>query len=79
MGSEIPLSDQALIRIDVWAPRDIRKVEITRNTYVLKELGPFDDECHATYEDHPEGPAFYHCRVTQADGQLAVCSPVWLG
>ncbi len=25
------------------------------------------------------GPDFYHCRVTQTDGHLAVCSPVWLG
>ena len=79
MGSEIPLADEAQIRIDVWAPGDIRKVEIMKNTHVLQEFGPFGDECHLEYTDPPDGPAFYHCRVTQTDGHLAVCSPVWLG
>jgi len=79
MGSEISLADEARIRIDAWAPGDIRKVEIMKDTHVLKELGSFGNECHVAYDDRLEGTAFYHCRVTQADGHLAVCSPVWLG
>lgn len=79
MGSEIPASDKAHIRIQAWAPGKIAKVEIMKNALVLKEFGPFGDECTIEYEDATGGPAFYHCRITQTDGELAVCSPVWVG
>jgi len=79
MGFEIPLVDEAQIRVDVFAPGEIRKVEIMRNTRLLRQFGPFGDEVHLEHADRPGGPAFYHCRVTQADGHLAVCSPVWIG
>lgn len=79
MGSELPPSDTARIRIQAWAQGPIRKVEIVKNTQLLREFGPFGDECVIEYEDTTGGPAFYHCRVAQADGELAVCSPVWIG
>lgn len=79
MGAEIPASEGAEIRIDVWAPGSIRKVEVLKNTKLLRAFGPFGDACRLETEDATGGPAFYHCRVTQADGQLAVCSPVWVG
>jgi len=79
MGSELPLSQNANICIDVWAPGKIKKVEVMKNTFLLSEHGPFRNECHLQVEDKPESAAFYHCRVTQEDGHLAVCSPVWLG
>ena len=79
MGSEIPLGDRADIRIDVWAPGDIAKVELMKDTRVLHTFTPGGDECHLEYEDVVDSPAFYHCRVTQTDGHLAVCSPVWVG
>jgi len=79
MGSELPASDTARIRIEAWAPLPIAKVEIVKNTELLKEFGPFGDECRIEYEDTTGGSAFYHCRVTQIDGELAVCSPVWIG
>jgi hypothetical protein len=46
---------------------------------VLKSFGPFGSECEVEMTDSTGGPAFYHCRVTQEDGELAVCSPVWIG
>ena len=79
MGSEIPYSEDTDIRIDVWAPGKIRKVELIKNTYPLKEYGPFGEECHLQIEDKTQGPAFYHCRIVQEDGHLAVSSPVWIG
>jgi len=33
---------------------------------------------HSRAVAHPRGD-FYHCRVVQEDGELAVCSPVWVG
>lgn len=79
MGSEIPASRDADIRIDVWAPRKIRKVELIKNTHLLRKYGPFSNECHLQIEDKTQGSAFYHCRVVQEDGHLAVCSPIWIG
>jgi hypothetical protein len=79
MGSEIPACDRADIRIDAWAPGAIQQVEVLKNTRLLRSFAPDGDECHIQLEDRTGGPAFYHCRVTQMDGQLAVCSPVWAG
>ena len=79
MGSEIPMADRADIRIDAWAPGKIAKVELMKDTVLLREFGPFGDECHIEFDDAVDHPAFYHCRVTQADGELAVGSPVWIG
>ena len=79
MGSELPASDLAQIRIEVWAQAPIAKVQVMKNTHVLREFGPFGDECKIELEDVTGGPAFYHCRVIQTDGELAVCSPVWVG
>jgi len=79
MGSEIPASEDAQINIDVWSPREIRRVELMKNTHLIRAFEPLDDECHLQVKDKTQGPAFYHCRVTQEDGHLAVCSPVWVG
>lgn len=79
MGSELLASDTARIRIEAWAPLPIAKVEIVKNAELLKEFGPFGDECRIEHEDTTGGSTFYYCRVTQIDGELAVCSPVWIG
>jgi hypothetical protein len=79
MGSELAAADQARVRIDAWAPGEIRTVEVLKNGQVLATASPGRDECHWDVEDATRGPAFYHCRVTQKDGHLAVASPVWIG
>ena len=79
MGSELPANDRAEIKIDVWAPGRIAKVEVLKNAQLLRTFGPFGTERSLELEDATCGPAFYHCRVAQEDGQLAVCSPVWIG
>jgi len=79
MGAELPMADTAQIRVEAWAPGRIRKVEILKNARLIQTFGPFADECRVELEDATGGPAFYHCRVTQFDGEPAVCSPVWIG
>ena len=79
MGSEIEAAKAAQIKIDVWTPSRLDKIELIKNTRLLREFPASDDEFHLEFEDVTTGPAFYHCRVTQADGNLAVCSPVWIG
>jgi hypothetical protein len=79
MGSEIPASPEARIRVNIWSPGRLKKVEIVKDTRLLRAFEAEGDECHLEFEDRTGGPAFYHCRVTQEDGQLAVSSPVWVG
>jgi len=79
MGSEIAATDKADIRIDAWAPSKIKKVQILKKTELIKEIEQTGDVCHVRFEDATGGPAFYHCRIVLEDGNLAVCSPVWIG
>jgi mycothiol synthase len=81
MGSEIPPADEAQTVVEAHAPRDLAKVEIMRNGDVLHTASPGKPDCRLELSDRPDASAttFYHCRVTQEDGQLAVCSPVWVG
>ncbi len=79
MGAESEPADSAAIAIDAWAPGPIVRVELLKNTALLQVFQPDGDECHVRTTDRTQGRAFYHCRVTLADGHLAVCSPVWLG
>jgi hypothetical protein len=84
MGSELPACDRVGIRIDAWTPGKIQHVEVLKNTQLLQRFTPGGDACHIQLEDtvapSPEHPTvFYHCRVMQTDGQLAVSSPVWIG
>jgi hypothetical protein len=79
MGSEIPACDRAGLCIDAWTPGSIRHVQVLKNTRLLRTFAPGGDECHIQLEDQTGGPALYHCRVVQTDGELAVCSPVWVG
>jgi hypothetical protein len=79
MGSSLPEAEIASIQVRAWATAGIRTVEILKNTRLLRSCGPFGDTCEVDIRDRTEGPAFYHCRLTQSDGHLAVCSPVWIG
>lgn len=79
MGSEIPAADMAKINVDDWAAGKIAKIEIFKNAKLLETIPCEGDEAHITHEDATQGPAFYHCRVTQTDGEPAVASPAWFG
>jgi len=81
MGSEAPWAKERALFAEVWAPRNVAKVEFMRDGEVLHVETPGKDVCRIAFEDVATGrePAFYHCRVTQEDGEQAVCSPVWVG
>jgi hypothetical protein len=79
MGSELPPAENAEIKIDVWSPGQIKSVQLLKNGYCIEELPGPGREMHIERKDTAEGCAFYHCRVVQQDGHLAVCSPVWIG
>ena len=81
MGSEIPLADRRRLLAEVWAPQKVALVQFMRNGEVLHQQAPGREVCRVEFVDECAGgqPAFYHCRVRQEDGHLAVCSPVWVG
>jgi len=81
MGSETPWARTRHLAAEVWAPANVARVELMRNAEVLHVQTPGAEVCRVEFEDKASGrePAFYHCRVTQEDGHLAVCSPVWVG
>ena len=60
MGSEIDPAERADIRIDVWSPGRIAKIEIMKDTRVLHTFEPGGDEAHLEYEDVTGGSALYH-------------------
>ena len=81
MGSEIAPSHRAAIAAQACASSPISKVEFLRNGVVIHHEEPRGEACRVEYDDQrgEDEPAFYHCRVTLEDGNLAVCSPVWVG
>jgi hypothetical protein len=79
MGSAIPLSHNRRIRLSVWGTDEIEVVHFLGNGRVLEAAPGGGKEMRLEREFQGQEPAFYHCRVTQRDGNLAVCSPVWIG
>jgi mycothiol synthase len=79
MGSELPDTERAEILIEAWAPGKIKEVQVLKNAELLREFDASGDSTRIELEDATAGPAFYHCRVKQDNGELAVCSPVWIG
>ncbi|MBS3763749.1 MAG: GNAT family N-acetyltransferase [Planctomycetes bacterium] len=81
MGSELPPTDGRKIEIEVWGTDTIESVQLLRNGTVIEENAPGSDTFELEYEEkRAETRAdFYHCRITQQNGGMAVCSPVWVG
>ena len=81
MGSEIEPDRACKLNAEIWAETSIEKVQLLRNTQVCYEQSPETDHCCIDWVDSRdcEESVFYHCRVKQTDGHLAVCTPVWVG
>ncbi len=80
MGSEVPFAEERSISAEVWAPERIEQIEFLRNSEVVFRENPGERHCIAQwFERRLNHNDYYHCRVTQTDGHLAVCSPVWIG
>ncbi len=79
MGSECALTEERVISAEVWAPGDIERIQFLRDTEVIAEYSDQGDHAVVRYVDNRSEPAFYHYRVVQTDGEMAVCSPVWIG
>jgi hypothetical protein len=79
MGSEIPMTSKGEIKIEVLGTKPIIKIEIMKNSMVCKTFNPDKIDAEIVWSEEISDPVFYHCRITQNDGHLAVSTPVWVG
>jgi hypothetical protein len=82
-GSTVRSTESTELRFRVKGQRDLEKVEILRNSRVIKEYpaGEHEQALEATFRDsgQPEEEVlYYYVRATQKNGELAWSSPVWI-
>jgi mycothiol synthase len=86
-GAELSFTTYNRITIFVQGTAPIKEIELLKNTEDFKCLQGSELIKHTVSEYQVrwsldvalDAPAFFHCRVTQEDGHLAVCSPIWIG
>lgn len=80
MGSEITSSARRHVTGRVVGTDQIARIDVVRNNEDWKTLTPgTDDVAIDLVDDGPLAPdAYYYLRVTQADGEMAWASPVWV-
>jgi hypothetical protein len=81
MGDSFPASGKPpRIRLRARGSKPIVRIELVRNNRYVYTRDYTDSEMERTfdYEDHDAPPAFYYVRVTQAAGEWAWSSPVWV-
>lgn len=79
MGSEVPFNPRPRVTVETWALDVIAEIQILRQTEVVHRMTPNAASATLEWDDAISDPAFYHCRVVQANGHMAVASPVWVG
>ena len=80
MGSEIESDEAREITGRVVGTAPISRIDIVRNNMDWKVLTPGVDDAAIELVDEEElaGTTWYYLRVTQADGEMAWASPVWV-
>ena len=82
MGEAIPSGEGPVAVVaEVEAAGPLAKVEICRNNEFIYATSPAGARASIDFVDRDpvEGNSYYYLRVTQADGEIAWSSPVWLG
>lgn len=80
MGEEYEAQGLPQISVEVIAPETINKVEVLRNNQAIYSAACDSRNVRLNYVDSsvPKGTSFYYTRVTQADGEMAWSSPIWV-
>ena len=80
MGSEIEATGARAIAGRVVGTAPIARVDVVQNNVDWQTLRPDADDVSIELVDEEEltGSAYYYLRVTQADGEMAWASPVWV-
>jgi hypothetical protein len=80
MGDEFKTDAPPVLDIYVCGTRNLAKVEVLRDSRVVRTFTPAQPEFRGRWAD-PEpkaGVHYYYVRVQQADGELAWGSPMWV-
>jgi hypothetical protein len=81
MGSEIQSEEAPGIFLQVIGTDKIEKVEIKRNSRVVKEYFPGADSLEIQWADadfRAGKSSYYYVRILQANGEEAISSPIWV-
>ncbi len=80
MGEELRAASPPELRIEIDGTDSLEKVELIRNGRILLTRQPGQSSLAFSYRDNspPQGTAYYHVRVLQANGQIAWSSPIWV-
>lgn len=83
-GSVVSTDKNPVLQMKVKGQRELSKIEILRNSEVIKEYPVTDNSIHfdEVFNDdnynQVNGPAYYYIRVTQKNNALGWSSPVWV-
>ena len=83
-GATAPLAGPPEVEISVKGQRPLEKVELLRNSRVIKEfpVSAGDKDFSLKYADpgyrEEKDVLYYYARATQENGELAWSSPVWI-
>jgi hypothetical protein len=80
MGDEVSALKAPAFSVYVRGTANLAKVEILRDSEVIATLPAQTAECKGSWTDPQPlaGSHYYYARVTQADGELAWASPIWV-
>jgi len=80
MGDEFETPDAPKLEIKVHGTTTLAQVEILRDSLVVAALRPQGPTFQLNWADPQPQPGthYYYIRVTQADGELAWSSPMWV-
>jgi hypothetical protein len=78
MGEEVVLSAPPVLRAQVAGTAPLARVELIRNGDVVLAQQANGPDLTFTWQDDDVSLGYYYLRVTQADGEMAWSSPIWL-
>ena len=78
MGSELEAFERNL-RVDCIGTGPLSRLEIVKNNQIIHRFEGSSLHCRFSLEDAPaRSEDFYYVRVSQADGEMAWSSPIWV-
>jgi hypothetical protein len=78
MGGELKSDMPPGVVAQVAGTAPLHQVELIRNGQVVKTQGTSDLDLELSWRDTNLERCYYYLRVTQADGEMAWSSPIWV-
>jgi len=80
MGDAFSTADPPVLKVAAQATGSIERVDVIKNNAFVYTARPAGKSCQFEFRDNgiQPGESYYYVRLTQADGQLAWSSPIWV-